>query len=240
MPYNTGVSILLRNKLMLGKNHLIFGAAALPYVTGAGLAIYENDPEAAAFYALGTIAPDIDSDGGNSLIVQTFSFKIGGTRISPLAPVSGIIYHLFGHRAVMHYPEVWLFISWLMFVSGVSMKNCYFFFLGCIAHLVGDGITVGGLPVPPTLRIIIWAIRAIYALVNKKPLKSIPMLWERKGFPPANSNGGQVSFQDLTYENRFFLIPKFMRFRVGGPMEIVALVILVTICGILVDPFGNF
>lgn len=65
------------------------------------------------------------------------------------------------------------------------------------------------------------------------------MLWERKGFPPPGSDGGKISFQDLIYENRLFLTPKFMRFKVGGPMETVAVVVIMAILFVLVDPIGN-
>lgn len=108
--------------------------------------IFTQNPGPLAMYLVGTITPDIDGDGGNTLIVKTFSIRIKRKGrppivIAPLAPVSMIIYEVFGHRAVMHYPEVWLGFSFVLFQLGVPLLWCYFFFLGCVMHLVGDGVT---------------------------------------------------------------------------------------------------
>jgi len=196
-------------------------------------------------YIIGTIAPDIDGDGGNTLIVKTFSIKIKRKGrepiiIAPLAPVSMFIYSVFGHRAVMHWPETWILISYVMFNLGVPLIWCYFFFLGCIMHLLTDAPTIGGLPVPPTIKyLVVLPLQLIRRLRGKDPYKSIPFIWERKGFPPKDL-GRPTTFQDIVYENRFFITPKFMRFRVGTGTETLAVLIIMGIFLLLLDPLGNF
>ena len=130
---------------MRGKAHLISGAvagAAAAYITFGGSTVGASALIAAS--CVGSLLPDVD-------LPTSTAGKI-------LKPISLVISKMFGHRTITHAP-LWIvplavvcFCAERLF-PGISdenmivLKNAVLGYLvGFVCHLIGDFLTVGGIP----------------------------------------------------------------------------------------------
>lgn len=130
---------------MRGKAHLVSGAvtgAAAAFITFSGSTVGASALIAAS--CIGSLLPDID-------LPTSTAGKI-------LKPVSLIINKMFGHRTITHAP-LWIvpfaviyfcaerFFPGLSDANMIILKNAVLGYLvGFVCHLIGDFLTVGGIP----------------------------------------------------------------------------------------------
>jgi len=130
---------------MQGKNHVALatcGISAYSLIMGwPGLL-----PTAGLL--IGSLGPDIDGGGAiarpSTFIPRTFpKWLLDGTDWVGLR-VSKLIKHTFGHRGALHWPLVGL----AMMGAGYSLQSTFLLWFGAgwLMHLVGDIITVEGVP----------------------------------------------------------------------------------------------
>ncbi len=131
---------------MTGPTHAISGIAAFVAVTR----ILGIEPTAVQLLAclVGSLAPDIDTDGTISRPGTLFRFFLGwklGKVIDKLfAGVSALINLAFGHRGFIHAPIVGIGLM----AIGVWWQQAWleWFGVGYLIHLVGDLLTPMGIP----------------------------------------------------------------------------------------------
>lgn len=217
---------------MLGRNHVIVsfavGYAVTPVLHSYGLVpsdvffAQENWPFMSALI-VGALLPDaLDSEEGSTL---TNMFSFGG--IKPLKIIPKLVGAIFGHRGVIHWPEVWVAMGAALFYAGAPMPIVVGIVIGSFLHLAEDAVTWMGLDVPPTLRALMYVpylVTLPLKLVGIKPiqpLKNIPFFVQQGAIinPSFNKNmpesGNNVKF---TPAKRFWLF-RPIRFHVGGLME---------------------
>lgn len=120
---------------MTGKQHLSLGTyvgISGGILLGAGIG---NGISFAIGSMLGSLLPDIDTPS------SMFSKKV------PFIPK--LINKLFGHRGITHAPLLYLLLLLALYIKRPDPLLYYLFLgilIGCIAHLVQDMLTKGGIP----------------------------------------------------------------------------------------------
>jgi inner membrane protein len=132
---------------MIGPTHVISGlaaAAALGRITGV-------TPTLVEFLALivGTLAPDIDGRGTitrpGKILRPFLGRRLGGLIDGLVGVVTGTVKMCFGHRGFIHAP----LLAVVFFAFGAVFQRDWvtWFAFGYALHLVGDAMTVEGIPV---------------------------------------------------------------------------------------------
>ena len=132
---------------MTAPTHILTGLASVVIAGRVG----GLTPDAVSLLAfiVGTLAPDIDGNGSitrpGTILRGLLGREIGGVLDAIFELISAIVRTTFGHRGFIHSPLVTLCIigsghywdmAWLMWFGG-----------GYAAHLLGDALTAGGIPV---------------------------------------------------------------------------------------------
>lgn len=131
---------------MTAPTHILTGLASL-VVVGKCTGV---TPDAVGFLAflVGTLAPDIDGNGSitrpGTILRRFFGREVAKLLDGITELVSAIVRRSFGHRGFIHSPLVAACIifggfyfdrTWLIWLGG-----------GYAAHLLGDALTAGGIP----------------------------------------------------------------------------------------------
>lgn len=117
---------------MTGKTHAAAG------ITASAAFIYTNHmgvEDALICLSVCTVAallPDIDEPN------STAGKEAGA--------FSRLIKRTFGHRGLLHTPEFWAIVVWLLFWAGMSHAICFYLLAGVGTHLALDSLTRGGIP----------------------------------------------------------------------------------------------
>ena len=132
---------------MTAPTHILTGLASLVVVGRLG----GPTPDAASLLAfiVGTLAPDIDGRGTitrpGTILRQLLGREVAHVLDATFQFISATIRTMFGHRGFIHSPLIALCLigsgdylgwTWLMWFGG-----------GYAAHLLGDALTAGGIPV---------------------------------------------------------------------------------------------
>lgn len=117
---------------MTGKTHAAAGisaAAALIYTGAMGA---EDALVCLSVCTVAALLPDVDEPNSSA-------GKEAGA-------FSRLVKRTFGHRGLLHTPEFWIAVIWLLFHVGVSHGVCLCLAVGVATHLVLDSLTRGGIP----------------------------------------------------------------------------------------------
>ena len=132
---------------MTAPTHIITGLATvvvLGHVSGV-----TPGPVALLAFIVGTLAPDIDGQGvitrPGRILRRFLGRGIGNVLDAVFELISAVVNALFGHRGFVHSPLLAACITGL----GVYLAQSWlvWFGFGYAAHLLGDAMTAGGIPV---------------------------------------------------------------------------------------------
>lgn len=133
---------------MTAPTHVVIGMAAtiaLARINGLALS-----PVLILCAVVGSLAPDIDADGGSisrpGKIFRRFLPRGAADLLDEFTQViSKAINMVFGHRGPMHWPLIGI----LIYLTGLLRQNDYllWFGWGYLWHILADAITVKGVPV---------------------------------------------------------------------------------------------
>jgi inner membrane protein len=136
----------------MGRSHFLTGV-----ISGAAVAnAADLDPgKSVAFIAITSVCsllPDLDHPG------STLARKLW----IPGRAVASIIEHVFGHRQITHSVlGLGLLCAGLAFVPHLP-AHCYWaVILGCVTHIVGDMLTVSGVP-------LLWPVQQSFRVFNMR------------------------------------------------------------------------
>lgn len=137
---------------MLGRNHFASGV-----VTGSLVATATHLPpgQAVAFIGVTSVCALLpDFDHPNAMLPRMFFW--------PGRATAAIIGHVFGHRTLTHsFLGMAILAGGLAFIPGLPSNIFWAILLGCLTHVVGDMLTVSGVPVW-------WPHRVIWRLSPKR------------------------------------------------------------------------
>ena len=127
---------------MMGRTHVLTGIATLWLLELPGAITQETVAPLVLFAAAGALFPDLDA--GDSMIRR---LSVAG--IAPMAPLSQVLHHSFGHRGLLHsFLGLGLFTALCALPVAVSVgwPPGAALTLGYASHVLADAATKSGVP----------------------------------------------------------------------------------------------